>query len=132
MPVPGGSGDDVFVSAAAHVVVALARAFAPDLLLVSAGFDAHADDPLASCLVSDGGFAAMAAWLRSVADELGAPLGIVLEGGYELGALARGVVATLEVVGAVEPLVAPELAVHPLAAGVIERLAASGCWPALA
>jgi len=130
MPVPGGSGDEVFLSHAAHVVVPLVRAFAPDLLLVSAGFDAHADDPLASCLVSDGGFVGMAAWVRSVADELGVPLGIVLEGGYELGALARGVVGMLDVVGSVDAVVVPALAVHPLALRVLERLAGSH-WPGL-
>ena len=131
LPVPGGSGDDVFLSHVAHVVAPLARAFAPDLLLVSAGFDAHADDPLASCLVSDAGYAGMAALLRACADELAVPLGIVLEGGYDLGALARCVVATLEVVGAASAVGLPDVAVHPLALRARERLAA-GRWPALA
>ncbi|MFP5362834.1 MAG: histone deacetylase [Thermoleophilia bacterium] len=130
MPVPGGSGDDVFLSHVAHVVVPLARAFEPDLLLVSAGYDAHADDPLASCLVSDGGFAGMAACMRDCASDLGVPLGIVLEGGYDLGALARSVVATLEVAG--DPsAAAPSIAIDPLALRVQERLA-GGYWPALA
>src|SRR4051794_10730029 len=84
MPVPGGSGDDVFLAHLEHVVAPLARSFAPDLLLVSAGYDAHADDPLASCVVSDDGYAGMAALLRATADELGIALGIVLEGGYDL------------------------------------------------
>ncbi len=134
MPVPGGSGDDVFLSHVAHVVVPLARAFSPDLLLVSAGFDAHADDPLASCLVSDAGFAGMAALMRACAAQLDIPLGIVLEGGYDLGALSRCVVATLELAGgAPDAAVAavPEVAVHPLALRVQERLA-RGYWPALA
>jgi acetoin utilization deacetylase AcuC-like enzyme len=131
MPVPGGSGDAVFVSHLEHVVAPLARAYEPDLLLVSAGYDAHADDPLAGCLVTDAGYVAMAASLRAAADGLGIPLGIVLEGGYELGALARGVVATLEVAGAAQPPGAPELALHPLAAQARERLAARH-WPALA
>ena len=85
LPVPGGSGDDVFVSHLEHVVAPLARAYAPDLLLVSAGYDAHADDPLAGCVVTDAGYVAMAASVRAVADGLGIPLGIVLEGGYDLG-----------------------------------------------
>jgi acetoin utilization deacetylase AcuC-like enzyme len=129
LPVPGGSGDDVFLSHLEHVVVPLARSYEPDLLLISAGYDAHADDPLAGCLVTDAGYAGMAASLRSVADELGIPLGIVLEGGYDLGALARCVVATLEVAGAPDPPPAPQPALHPLAEHARERLASH--WPAL-
>jgi acetoin utilization deacetylase AcuC-like enzyme len=131
MPVPGGSGDAVFVSHLEHVVAPLARAYEPDLLLICAGYDAHADDPLAGCRVTDAGYVAMAASMRAAADGLGIPLGIVLEGGYDLGALARGVVATLEVAGAAQPPGAPELALHPLAAQAREQLAASH-WPALA
>jgi acetoin utilization deacetylase AcuC-like enzyme len=130
MPVPGGSGDAVFVSHLEHVVAPLARAYEPDLLLVSAGYDAHADDPLAGCVVSDDGYVAMAASMRAAADGLGIPLGIVLEGGYDLGALSRCVVATLEVAGAQDPPGAPQLALHPLAERARERLAA-GHWPAL-
>jgi acetoin utilization deacetylase AcuC-like enzyme len=131
MPVPGGSGDAVFVSHIEHVVAPLARAYVPDLLLVSAGYDAHADDPLAGCVVSDEGYVSMAASMRAVADELGIPLGVVLEGGYDLGALSRCLVATLEVAGAADPPPAPRLELHPLAEAARERLAAS-YWPGLA
>jgi acetoin utilization deacetylase AcuC-like enzyme len=130
MPVPGGSGDAVYLSHLEHVVAPLARSYEPDLLLVSAGYDAHADDPLASCVVSDEGYAGMAGLLRSAADELGIPLGIVLEGGYDLGALARCVVLTLDVIGSPDPPAAPQSALHPLAARALERLAPY--WPALA
>ena len=47
LPVPPGSGDDVWLAMVEHVVVPAARAFKPQLVLVSAGFDAHRDDPLA-------------------------------------------------------------------------------------
>jgi acetoin utilization deacetylase AcuC-like enzyme len=130
MPVPAGSGDDVFLSHVAHVVVPLARAYAPDLVLVSAGYDAHADDPLASCTVTDAGFAGMAALMRALADELGVALGIVLEGGYALDALSRSLVATLEGVGADGPVAAPAVELHPLALRALERLLANH-WPAL-
>jgi acetoin utilization deacetylase AcuC-like enzyme len=129
LPVPGGSGDETWCSLVEHTVVPLARAYRPQLVLVSAGFDAHLDDPLAGCAVGDGGFAAMAASVRRLADDLDVPLGVVLEGGYELGALARSVVAVLDVVGRDEPPPAPEPALHPLAARAVERLA--GAWPAL-
>jgi acetoin utilization deacetylase AcuC-like enzyme len=98
LPVPDGSGDDVFCALVDDVVVPKARDFAPGLLLVSAGYDAHREDPLAGCEVTDAGYAAMAGSMRGLADELDVPLGIVLEGGYALGALARSVVATLEAV----------------------------------
>jgi acetoin utilization deacetylase AcuC-like enzyme len=131
LPVPGGSGDAVFVSHIEHVVAPLARCYEPDLLLLSAGYDGHADDPLASCTVSDDGYRAIARSLGSTAAELGIPIGLVLEGGYDLAALARSVVATLEVLGAAEPSpAAPSVAVHPLSEAALERLAA-GAWPAL-
>jgi len=122
LPVPGGSGDEVFCSLVEHVVVPLARAYAPGLVLLSAGYDAHAEDPLAGCDVTDDGYAAMAASMRRIADELEVPLGVVLEGGYALGALARSTVATLEAVG--DPAApAPDLPVDPLARDARERLA---------
>jgi len=130
MPVPGGSGDAVFCSLVEHVVRPLAIAYEPDLVLISAGYDAHADDPLAGCVVSDAGYAALSASVRAIAHECGVPLGIVLEGGYDLGALARGVAITLEAAGAQPAHAAPEAALHPLAAQVRERLA-RGRWPSL-
>jgi len=129
LPVPAGSGDAAFCSLVEHVVVALARAFEPRLVLVSAGFDAHRDDPLAGCEVTEGGFAAMARSLRAVADDIGAPVGAVLEGGYELGALARSVAATMEELADPSPGPAVEIDVHPLAAEAATRL--TRYWPQL-
>jgi acetoin utilization deacetylase AcuC-like enzyme len=124
LPVPPGSGDEVFLSLVEHVVVPAAHAYAPGLVLVSAGFDAHVDDPLAMCRVTDAGYGAMGAAVRRLADDLDVPLGIVLEGGYDLGALSRGMVATMEAVLADDvPPADPSLAVHELAAAARERLA---------
>jgi acetoin utilization deacetylase AcuC-like enzyme len=129
--VPGGSGYATWCSLLEHVVVPLGRDFAPSLVLVSAGFDAHLDDPLAGGGVSDAGFAAMAGSVRRLADGLGVPLGLVLEGGYELDALARSLADVLAVLGArVGPEADAGLAVDPLAARARARLAAR--WPALA
>jgi acetoin utilization deacetylase AcuC-like enzyme len=130
LPVPAHSGDEVFVSLVAHVVAPLARAYRPGLVLVSAGFDAHADDPLADCLVTDGGFAAMAAVVRAVSGELGVPAGLVLEGGYDLGAVSRSLCDVLETFTTPTAPPPPEVELHPLAAEAQGRLAAS--WPALA
>ncbi len=124
LPVPPGSGDEVFCSLVEHVVVPLARAYDPGLILVSAGFDAHVDDPLADGRVTDAGYGTMAASVRAVADELRVPVGVVLEGGYDLGALARGMVATLEVLASEGPVAAPSLDVHPLSDKYRERHAA--------
>ncbi|MDX6699861.1 MAG: hypothetical protein QOF26_87 [Baekduia sp.] len=117
MPVPPGSGDELFCSLVEHVVVPLARRYAPELVLISAGYDAHADDPLADCRVTDAGYATMATSVRVLADELAIPIGVVLEGGYDLGALAGGFVATLEALAHDGPLRAPELPVHEYADG---------------
>jgi acetoin utilization deacetylase AcuC-like enzyme len=121
VPVPGGSGDETFCSVVEHLVLPLAREWRPQLLLVSAGFDAHLDDPLAGCAVTDAGYGRMAAALRRLADELGVGLGIVLEGGYELGALTRGLQATLEASAAPPEAAAAPLAEHPLAIEALAR-----------
>jgi acetoin utilization deacetylase AcuC-like enzyme len=98
LPVPPGSGDPEFIALVEHVAVPLTLAYAPELVLISAGFDAHRDDPLADCNVTDRGYATMAATISEVADELGVGLGCLLEGGYDLGALARSVAATMQAI----------------------------------
>jgi acetoin utilization deacetylase AcuC-like enzyme len=70
--------------------------YRPQLVLISAGYDAHRDDPLAGCTVTEAGYAGMAAAMREACLEVGAPIGCVLEGGYALGALAQSVAATIE------------------------------------
>jgi len=127
LPVPGGSGDDVYVSLVEHVVAPLALAWEPQLVLVSAGFDAHRDDPLASCRVTEAGFAAMTAAVRSAADAVGAPVGLVLEGGYDLGALAGSMAALMPVLVDESTPAVDGVARHPLAAEAAARLAPY--WP---
>jgi acetoin utilization deacetylase AcuC-like enzyme len=117
LPVPPGTGDAGYRSLVEHVVVPLARAFDPTLVLVSAGFDAHVLDPLASCRVTEAGYAGMTASLR----RLGLPLGLVLEGGYSVEALAESVCALMPVLGGEVP--APEtLERDPLADAALARL----------
>jgi acetoin utilization deacetylase AcuC-like enzyme len=95
LPVPPGSGEDEWLSLVQHVVMPAAREFDPELVLVSAGFDAHRADPLAGCMLETGSYAQLAAHVRELAAELGVPVGVVLEGGYDLEALSESVVATL-------------------------------------
>jgi acetoin utilization deacetylase AcuC-like enzyme len=133
LPVPAGSGDEVWVSLVEHVVVPLARAFEPRLVLVSAGYDAHRDDPLADCAVTEDGFGAMARAVSGACASLAVPVGGVLEGGYALGALGRSVAATLQAfsapVGVARSARAPEADVAPIARAARDRLAK--WWPQL-
>ena len=99
MPVPAGATHVDFLSLVQQVAVPAARMFGPDLILVSAGYDAHEDDPLADCRLTAGSYAQMTLAMRALAGELEVPLGLVLEGGYDLGALAESVVATLTALG---------------------------------
>jgi acetoin utilization deacetylase AcuC-like enzyme len=124
LPVPAGADSARFLALVQHVVVPVARAFRPGLIAISAGFDAHRADPLASCLVDEDGYRQMAASVRAVADELGAPLLVCLEGGYDPGALARSVLATL---GGVADGVAPVEADPDLVQEERARLARR--WP---
>ena len=93
LPVPAGAGEDLFCGLVEHVVLPAARAFDPDLILVSAGFDAHGDDPVGGCALSTSSFAELTRQVMT----LGKPVGCVLEGGYDLDALAGSVAATMEV-----------------------------------
>jgi acetoin utilization deacetylase AcuC-like enzyme len=99
LPVPPGAGEPIWGSLVQHVVMPLVRSFEPGLMLVSAGFDGHRSDPLAQCALTEESFAKMAAHVRSTARDLGIPFGAVLEGGYDLDALASSVAATLESFG---------------------------------
>jgi acetoin utilization deacetylase AcuC-like enzyme len=96
LPVPPGAGHEHWLALVEHVVVPVARAYEPELILLSAGFDAHRADPLAECMLEVESFAQMALHVRALGDELGAPVGAVLEGGYDLDALAASVAATME------------------------------------
>jgi len=112
-----------------HVVVPLIRSWRPQLVLVSAGFDAHRADPLATLLLSEAGFAAMTASLRRACAEVSAPLGLVLEGGYAVDALAASMAAVVPVLGAPAVPAVVDVDPHPLALAALERLAPS--WPQL-
>jgi len=108
LPVDPGAGPDEFLSIVQTVVVPMARSFEPGLLAVSAGFDAHRDDPLAECMLDEAAFADMAASLRDLASELGVPVLVCLEGGYALRALAASASATIDAfTGSAPPRDAP-------------------------
>ncbi|HEX4436418.1 MAG TPA: histone deacetylase [Solirubrobacteraceae bacterium] len=89
LPVPPGTGPGLWMALIDEIVLPVARAFEPQLILVSSGFDAHRLDPLAHCLLETSTFVAMAERLRDLGCELGAPVGVVLEGGYDANVLAE-------------------------------------------
>jgi acetoin utilization deacetylase AcuC-like enzyme len=89
-PMAPGTGDAAWLAALEGVVLPEMDAFAPDLVLISAGFDAHARDPLGGCELSAGGYAAMTRLVAALAAErCGGRVVSVLEGGYDLEALAE-------------------------------------------
>jgi len=96
LPLPGGSGEEEWLSLVEHVVAPVASRFIPDLVLISAGYDAHRDDPLGGCLLETSSFAELGRWSRALGEASGAPVGCLLEGGYDLRALAASVAATME------------------------------------
>jgi acetoin utilization deacetylase AcuC-like enzyme len=96
LPVQKGSGEDSWLSLLEHIVIPAAERFEPDLVLISAGYDAHSDDVQGDCTLSAASFAEMARHVRVLGERAGAPVGAVLEGGYALDALVDSVSATME------------------------------------
>ena len=121
---PRGSGDADYAAVLDHVFAPAITAFRPDVILVSAGFDAFEHDPLAGMRVTHAGFAQMARRLRALADATtGGKLVALLEGGYDLEGLAGGMTAVLT---ALTTSVEPVRTVAPLPANPIVRAAIEG------
>jgi acetoin utilization deacetylase AcuC-like enzyme len=93
LPLAAGATDAVYDAAYERIAQRLAG-YAPGLLLVSAGYDAHQDDPLASMRVTTAGYAAIVARLKRAADRQ-CPIALVTEGGYDLDALGACLDATI-------------------------------------
>jgi acetoin utilization deacetylase AcuC-like enzyme len=96
LPQAGGSGGEEWLDALDERALPAIAAHRPDLILVSAGFDAHREDPLGGCLLGSADFGEMAGRVAGLAAELEVPVGAVLEGGYDLDALAESGIATME------------------------------------
>ena len=91
LPLSAGAGDEDYLLAFDETVAPAVSAFDPDLVLVSAGFDAHRHDPISRMRVSTEGYALLTDRVRSLTDDAGAGLAFVLEGGYGLDTLSEGV-----------------------------------------
>ncbi len=95
LPVPRGSDGELWLSLIEHVILPAAASFEPQLVLISAGYDAHIEDPLADCRLETSSFAEMARHVRDFAAEREIPVGAVLEGGYVPAVLADCVRETM-------------------------------------
>ncbi len=98
LPMSSGAGDEPYLAAFEQQALPAIEAFAPDLVIVSAGFDAHVLDPLSSTRVTTEGFRRMSEGICALAQRVaGGKLLSVLEGGYDLEGLSSSVQAHLEV-----------------------------------
>ncbi len=125
VPMPPGCGDAELVGVLQRLLVPAARAFRPELILVSCGFDAHRSDPLASMDVSGNGFADAARVVRALAEELcSGRLALVLEGGYAEDGLEESTGAVLDVLLAADPGLPETVAAPPGSTlrGLVERV----------
>jgi acetoin utilization deacetylase AcuC-like enzyme len=96
-PLPPGSGDLELLAAWRDDLLPAIAGFGPDAILVSAGYDAHRDDPLAALTVTDQGYRLLGRALGALATDAGLPgVALTLEGGYDLDALRASVAASVE------------------------------------
>ena len=133
VPLPPGSGGIAYRQTFERVLLPLLDASRPELVLISAGFDAHARDPIANMHLDDDDYAWMASRLREAAAPGGGRVGLFLEGGYDLHALEFGVENALRgLVGAVPDEVMPR-GEDPSAAFALQAVlkAQRPYWPSL-
>jgi acetoin utilization deacetylase AcuC-like enzyme len=108
VPLPAGAGDPEYRDAFDNLVGPAFRAFDPDLVLVSAGFDAHRHDPISRMRVSTEGYGMLTQRVREVADDVGSAVGFVLEGGYGLDTLSASVAEVHETFDGKRPMTPEE------------------------
>ncbi|MDO8725764.1 MAG: histone deacetylase [Candidatus Methanoperedens sp.] len=105
VPLPAGTDDAGFVTAFEEILLPAALEFSPDIVMISAGFDACAGDGLAGMKMSTQGFAVLASIVKSIAkDSCDGKLAAVLEGGYNIVLLPEAIAYVLEVFSGKEPL----------------------------
>jgi acetoin utilization deacetylase AcuC-like enzyme len=100
IPMPAGSGDRGYIRAWDAIVTPIALEYKPDLILLSAGYDAHQHDPLGQQLISTNGYYLLSERLARLGEQTGAPVAAFLEGGYNTRTLAEAVATTMGVLNA--------------------------------
>jgi acetoin utilization deacetylase AcuC-like enzyme len=104
LPVEAHATDGDYQALFAEAALPIIREFQPDLLLVSAGFDAHERDPLGGMRVTTAGYRAMTSELRALAEESCAGrIALITEGGYDLQALGECIDAAIAVLASDDP-----------------------------
>jgi acetoin utilization deacetylase AcuC-like enzyme len=103
VPFPPGCGDAEYVAAVEELIGPALEEFDPELLIVSAGFDAHERDPISRMVVTTDGYGLLTDALRDLCADIDAALAFVLEGGYGLETLSDGVRQVHEVFDGLEP-----------------------------
>jgi len=104
VPFADGATDGDYRLAFEEVIGPAAERFQPDLVLVSAGFDAHVRDPLGGMRLTEEGFADLCESIRSIAERYAdGRLVLLLEGGYDLDGLRESVLACLDILGGAAP-----------------------------
>ena len=114
-----GMGDADYLYAFQHLVMPIAHEFAPDFVIVSAGFDAAAGDPIGMNRVSPGGFAQMTHQLTSLCE---GKVAVVLEGGYNPDAVADSAVAVTDVLLSLKTAEPSETVASSIAAATVHRV----------
>jgi acetoin utilization deacetylase AcuC-like enzyme len=105
LTLPPGTGSDAYLERFSGEALPAVERFAPELVLVSCGFDAHRDDPLGGLALEDETYGTLAAGVVALCERVGAPPPVVLlEGGYDLGAVERSAAA---VAAALSPVSEP-------------------------
>nr|XP_043615253.1 histone deacetylase 5 [Erigeron canadensis] len=128
----GRCGDADYIAVWDHILIPVAREFKPDIVIISAGFDAAIGDPLGGCCISPNGYAIM---LKKLMEFSSGKIIMALEGGYNLESLANSVLACVEVLLEDKP-VDKSIEVYPFESSwrVIKavREELSAFWPILA
>ncbi len=125
LPLPPGFDDAGYVSLFERVVIPIAEQYRPHLVLISAGFDAHRNDPLADMAMTEDGFARLCGMMMHVAAAHAEHrIALILEGGYDLYALSGGMRACVEILSGARE--SPSIdACDASSQGVIDRLCAA-------
>jgi acetoin utilization deacetylase AcuC-like enzyme len=133
VPLSAGSGPNEYAAAFERLVLPVVESYAPEMILVSAGFDAHLDDPLANMNLDAQAYATMTMQLAAIADKTaGGKMGLFLEGGYDIAALQSSLTACMRVLASPEASARPREHGHISSTGELEieraRRALSPMW----
>jgi acetoin utilization deacetylase AcuC-like enzyme len=132
IPLSADAGDDVYLEVMHRVIAPVLKAFGAKVVLLSGGFDAFEGDPLAMMSLTARGYGAIVASIAEAAGD--APIGLVLEGGYDLAGLESCVEAATRALAGDPKAASAENAIDPTHAREIDRAAASAAkkWPGVA